>query len=104
MEKRAEIQEYLKQNLSYIRYSHSLRVERTAVRIARQVGVDEYPCLIAGLAHDICREKIDSEIFTILGENSIIDNKFKRSNPLLLHGFAGAVLLAEKFLINDTSI
>ena len=90
------IRSYLKINLSPERYSHSIGVEKTALKLAGIFNISEYYCSVAGLAHDICREMPLSQILSYSGKI--------HTNPVLLHGEAGARKLKEEFFIEDLPI
>lgn len=82
--------------MSSERYRHSISVEEMAVKLAQNYGIDEYPCSLADLAHDICREMPLGELQEYSDANM--------ENPLLGHGHAGAVLLKEQFNITNISV
>ncbi len=84
--KLTEIRKYLQSNLSFKRYSHSIRVEETSIKIAEIFGIDQLTCKMAGLSHDICRDMPTSEILNLLKYNLSSEEEFKLNNPILLHG------------------
>ena len=51
-----EITEYLKENLSEIRFAHTIGVAETAKSLARRWGADEHKAYLAGLVHDCAKE------------------------------------------------
>lgn len=102
--KKAEIlKEYLQKNLTAGRYNHSLLVADTSLKLAREFQVNEKKAWLAGLVHDIAREHPFKELEKIcrLGDNTpeeIYDF------PILLHGFAGALMLKNEWGIDDPEI
>ena len=52
---RQELLEMLKKNLSNEKYTHSLGVEQTAIKLSRIFGTDEQKAGFAGLVHDITK-------------------------------------------------
>lgn len=97
------IDRYLKKSLSAKRYSHSVEVARMSEKIARNNCLDENKAYIAGLSHDIAREK--SLRFL---NNSIRDCKgFSDAfylKPMVFHGPVGASILLKEFLVTDSDI
>jgi len=75
----------------------------TAVRLSRELSIDTEKVKIASLAHDIARE-IETEKMIALASKKFDIENWEKSYPLLLHGKAGAVLVAELFSVNDVDI
>ena len=90
-----KVQDYLKKNLRYKRYEHSLSVRDTAVGLAKTYNVDIEKAKIAGLVHDCAKNMNDEEILNIALKHDIEINDVCKESPQLLHGVVGAVLAKE---------
>ena len=95
--------EYLKVNLSSKRYRHSLATGAMAEGLCGIYHLPRGKGMVAGLGHDIAREiephhliKTASKMFTL--------EEWELDNLKLLHGKAGAVIMQEKFNIDDEQI
>lgn len=100
---RSELIDRLKKALKNKRFQHVLRVEKTAIELAAQYGVDIEKASIAGLCHDYAKQRPD--------EDFIAEIKKKGLNPLLLdygnaiwHGVVGAELIKDELGIWDEDI
>lgn len=100
---RSELINRLKKALKNRRFQHVLRVEKTAIELAAQYGVDIEKASIAGLCHDYAKQRPD--------EDFIAEIKKKGLNPLLLdygnaiwHGVVGAELIKDELGIWDEDI
>lgn len=96
-----KIQEYLKQNLKYKRYEHSLSVRDTAVKLAKIYNVDIEKAKIAGLVHDCAKNMNDDQLLSIALNHGIKVDEVCRESPQLIHGAAGAILANEIMGISD---
>ena len=96
MEQFQKIRNYLKSNLTSHRYEHSLRVEKTSIKLAQKFNLSVSVCALAGLAHDICREFSPGQLQSETGR--------LHANPVLLHGEAGAIVIQKLFGIKDLSV
>ena len=100
---RSELIDRLKKALKNKRFQHVLRVEKTAIELAAQYGVEIEKASIAGLCHDYAKQRPD--------EDFIAEIKKKGLNPLLLdygnaiwHGVVGAELIKDELGIWDEDI
>ena len=59
----------LKKILSPERFEHCVNVSLMAEKLAKTYGVDSEKIKLAGLLHDICKEKSDEENISILKNN-----------------------------------
>ena len=84
-------------SLSKQRLSHSREVARLCCELCDRFHVDEEKGYIAGMCHDLGRELEISEILLLCENDGFPVTAWERENPLLLHGRAGAAVLA-----NDT--
>ncbi len=100
---RDELVGQLKKALKDKRFRHVLRVEQTAIDLARKNNVDIEKASIAGLCHDYAKQRPDSDF--------IAEIKKKGLDPLLLdygnaiwHGVVGAELIKDELGIWDEDI
>lgn len=99
-----EIRYYCEMHLSDKRYKHSVRVAEMCSEIAELCGYSKEKAYLTGIAHDICKEIPKDEMVRIAENSKWSVSDYERENPGLLHGKAGAVLLNEKFGIEDDEI
>lgn len=99
-----KIQDYLKNNLRYKRYEHSLSVKHTAVRLAEAYNVDIEKAKIAGLVHDCAKNMNDEQILSIALKHGININEVCKESPQLVHGAVGAILASELMEISDKEV
>lgn len=98
-----DIDKYLNKNLTKKRYIHSLEVAKMAKKIAAKFKLSQDKAYIAGLLHDIAREKS----FLVLSEEILKCKSFSKefyNIPVLFHGPVGGNLLFEEFHIDDKEI
>ncbi|WML35680.1 bis(5'-nucleosyl)-tetraphosphatase (symmetrical) YqeK [Clostridium sp. OS1-26] len=98
------IQDYLKQNLKYKRYEHSLSVRDTAVKLAEIYNVDIEKARIAGLTHDCAKNMNDDQLLNIASNHKIRIDEVCQESPQLIHGAVGAVIANEIMGISDEEI
>lgn len=97
IEKIAEIEEYLKNNLSEGRANHCIRTMQMCEKMAKIYGADVEKAKLAGLAHDIAKEFTDEENLKYVEENGIEIDDIERRNLKLIHGKLGADICKKKF-------
>lgn len=96
--------EYLKNNISYKRYVHSLNVSATAVKLAELYSCDIAKAEIAGLVHDCARELDIELLLSYLAKEGIAADDLTLSVKELLHGPAAIHLCRRVFGIEDAEI
>jgi predicted HD superfamily hydrolase involved in NAD metabolism len=100
---RKDAKEIVKAKLPEKRYKHSKRVAKTALRMAEIFEADADKCYLAGILHDYSK-------YDDLGDMYQMVNKYKLNPRLLafksevLHGPIAAVIVREKFGIEDEEI
>jgi len=99
----AQIDNYLKNNMSDDRYQHTLRVIETASNIA---GNKDYleKVKIAALCHDLCKGYPESKLQRLVKNSNWPLKSFEYKEASLLHGPASAYLTEKKFDITDNQI
>lgn len=98
------IHSYLKKNLSEPRYNHSVSTAETACKLCLEYGEDSNKGYLTGLIHDIAREYCSEDVIKIAEKDGLGITDIEKTDPVLLHGRAGAVVAQEIFAINDLSI
>ena len=100
---REQLVALLQAALSAKRFAHVLRVEETAVKLAKRYGVDPEAASVAGLCHDYAKERSDADFIRVI--------KAKRLNPILLdygnaiwHGQVGAELVKDELGVQNEDI
>lgn len=95
--------ELLKEFLNEDRFNHSLCVARQAENLANKYGADANKAYLAGLLHDITKNKSTNEHLRILNEFGIILTDADKS-PNLLHAISGSAYLKFTLKISDNDI
>jgi len=80
-------------SLSRPRLAHSREVARLACELCVRFRFDEDKGYIAGIAHDLAREKDDAELLSLAGSDGLPVSDGEKAAPVLLHGRASAFLL-----------
>lgn len=99
-EMRRELQRRLKKS----RFTHSIGVANTAVKLAKKFGVDENKAYIAGLLHDCARQFENDELPAEAEKRGIKIGEVENAMPLLLHAYIGAKMIGEIYGVNDSEI
>lgn len=95
---------WLRGVLSRERFTHSLNVASTALRLAQTYGENGDMAYLAGLLHDCCKERSREEMLNLLeGSDIIKDPVFLQSFPVW-HGFAAAIYIQRELLVLNTQI
>ena len=99
------IQNWLEENLSAKRYTHSLGCAETAQKLAKIFNQDENKAYLAGLVHD-CAKNFDSEksLRIIREEIKVGFDESELKNPKTHHAIVGAYLIQKEFEIDDEEI
>lgn len=93
----------VKQLLSEKRYIHTMAVANLARDLANHLGADAERAYLAGVVHDIAKEKPTLELLEICEKNNIVLTPIELANPVLIHAPAGAALIKD-YGICDTQI
>lgn len=102
---RQELLNKLKPLISNERYEHTLRVEQTAIELARRFGADEKKASLAALLHD-CAKSISKDPEGFSKEHGIYEflHKYDYLPLPLLHAPMGAHLAKAEFGVDDEEI
>jgi len=98
------LQEKLQQALSTKRFSHSVGVQQTAMKLAARFGADTQKAGIAGLLHDCAREMPNDHLLKRAGDFGIVVGSLERSSPMLLHAAISAGIASLEYGIRDEDI
>ncbi|MGI5899174.1 MAG: nicotinate-nucleotide adenylyltransferase [Christensenellales bacterium] len=101
---RAEIDGWLKENLSRRRYLHTLAVEHAAVDLAERHGESAVDVSFAALLHDCAKEFPAEKILEYAGRGGAEPDEIALLSPQLLHGHAAAFFAKERFGVEDEKI
>lgn len=99
------IKNWLRENLSDKRFSHSLGCADCARKLAKTYNQDEEKAYLAGLIHDCAKNFPDEKLFEIITEE--IKTGFddcELRNPKVYHAIAGAYFAKKLFEIDDDEI
>lgn len=96
--------EIAKQNLTPDRYYHSECVAKEAVKLAEQYGADPEKAELAGILHDVMKNKDENYLLQYFSCNGIILTDIEKKIPKLWHTIAGAVFAQQEFKIDDQDI
>ena len=80
------------------------RVVTEARRLAHQHSIEEERIIIAALGHDLCRGHSAEDLLREAEAADLAVRNEERSQPILLHGPLGALLMAERYSITDEEV
>lgn len=98
------IDEYLKTAVKNKRYEHSKRTAETAEKMCRIYGLNPRIGYLAGIAHDMCKEISSEEMRKLVSLDGMPVSELEDNKPDLLHGRAAAVLIKQKFGVEDSDV
>lgn len=101
--KRDELVSLVKAELSPGRFNHVLRVEETAINLAKVHGVDTEKVSIAALLHDFAKERSIHYMKDIVTQNNL-DLDMLDYGPSICHGPVAAVIAKKQFKVRDKDI
>jgi predicted HD superfamily hydrolase involved in NAD metabolism len=86
------------------RYAHSVRVARTADRLAQAHGIDPRQARCAGMLHDIARLWPVERLLDECRARGLPLDRFEEEHPIVLHARIGALLAEERFGVTDRAV
>ena len=104
MSKRTEILKKLKNSLDAERFEHSLRVEKIAIKLARNYGVPVKNASLAALLHDCARKYRRAELLKQARELKLKIDPVQELEPKLLHAELSARIAEKEFGIRSPEI
>lgn len=84
------------------RYRHTLGVEKLALELAGQYGVNEAQAQTAAILHDFAKKK--QEKLALAAKYTIEISETEQAAPELLHGKLAAAMAREQFGIEDADV
>lgn len=99
-----KIVNWLKENLSDERFSHSLGTQKMAIELAEKFGLDREKASLAGLLHDCAKEISFEESVRILKESDIEIDEDELNSKKIIHAPMSAYLAKTLFNISDFEI
>lgn len=96
-----EIKTEIKKTLKKSRYEHSIRVAKMCKKICKRFNLDEEIGYFLGVAHDMCKYYSKEELTSIVQNHGIEIIQIEKERPALLHGPVAAILLKEKYGVED---
>jgi nicotinate-nucleotide adenylyltransferase len=98
------LEEEVRSLTSLSRFLHSRNVAILSADLCVRFGLDPQKGYLAGIVHDICKSMPDEKQLALAQKDGGLITKPERKKPSLLHGRAGAVLLKQKYDIQDGEI
>ena len=99
-----ECYDICRQNTSKKRFSHCNFVAKAAAELAAIYGEDEMDARIAGLMHDLMKEKTKEYMQNIFNSYNFKLNDAQKINPKVWHGIVGALYLENVLEIDNKKI
>lgn len=96
--------ELIKSRMGEYRYTHSVNVAKSAVKLAEIYGADKEKAEIAGILHDCCKEIPKEEMLQIIANGGIILDVVEQNSDKLWHSIAGSCYVRDVLNINDEDI
>ncbi|MDO4903581.1 MAG: bis(5'-nucleosyl)-tetraphosphatase (symmetrical) YqeK [Limosilactobacillus sp.] len=100
---RDELVARLREALRDHRFEHVLRVEQTAIELAKANHVDVEKASIVGLCHDYAKQRPDQDFIDEI-KNKHMDPDLLNYGNAIWHGIVGAELLKDELGIMDEEI
>jgi len=98
------IRDYTEAHVKPSRYEHSVRVAEMCVTLCRRYGLDERKGYLAGIGHDMCKDMPKDKMLETAMRDGEPVTDFEKKTPSIVHGRAAAVVMKEKFGVNDPDI
>ena len=94
----------IKNKLTPKRYEHTLRVEKTAITLAKKHNGSVYDVALAALLHDNAKNVPDEKKLTLCKKYHIELSKAEEENVDLVHSKLGGVLAVNDFNVKNQDI
>jgi len=99
-----EIETEARKTLSVERFLHSRQTALMAFDLCVRFNIDPFNGYLGGIAHDLAKQLDNKQILKIVRPEKIKITPIEKAKPNLLHGIAAAVLLRDRFSINNKDI
>ena len=96
--------EIIKSLMSEKRYIHCLNVSRKAGELAKEYGGDIKKAKLAGLLHDITKERTPQEQFEMADKFGILVTNFEKAAIKLMHSKTGRAYVENILKIDDADL
>ena len=93
-----------RETLSLERFLHSRNTALMASDMCRRFGLDPAAGYLAGIAHDLAKQIDNKLMIKLVKKAGYGISLLEKNKPNLLHGKAAAVLLRDRFCINNKDI
>lgn len=94
----------IKSRLSPYRFNHSMCVAERAAELAEKYGIDTEKAYVAGILHDIMKEKpLDAQKREIEADGTVM-TPLEESNKNIYHQMSGAAFVKNHLNIDDNDI
>jgi len=93
-----------RETLSTERFLHSRNTALHAYDLCRRFGLDPMEGYLAGIGHDLAKQIDNKQMLKIVKTAGLDISALETDKPNLLHGKAAAVLLRERFSINNEDV
>ena len=90
--------------LSAERFIHSKNTAIHASDMCRRFNLDPMAGYLAGIAHDLAKQMSNKQVLKIVKSDKMGISAIEKDKPNLLHGRAAAVLLKDRFCINNEDV
>jgi nicotinate-nucleotide adenylyltransferase len=104
VEQLAAIENAARNALKPSRFLHSRSTALFAWDLCLRYGLNPRAGYLAGISHDICKSMAGGELLKLAGTDGEGFTEFEREKPSLVHGRAAAVLLKERFGVQNKDI
>lgn len=98
------IKEELEKEVSKKRFIHSIGVAKTAVKLAKNYGINSEKAKIAGLLHDFTKDWTSDKLGRIIIESDELTDDVLEYSKDLWHGPVASIIIQDKFGITDNDI
>lgn len=99
-----EIEKKLKKELKPNRYSHTLAVVDSALKLAKTYHCDTEKVRYAALLHDCAKNYSDTQLLQVAEQYHLDLDEVTKREPQLLHGPVGAEVAKAQYGITDAEI
>lgn len=94
----------LRKDLSSDRYEHTLRVAKTAYKLAIDHHIDPRKATVAGYLHDCAKNYTDKKLLKYAEKYHMAVSKAEKRNTDLLHARVGAYIARDVFHVTNPDI
>ena len=96
-----KVKKDIRKALSTYRYKHSIKVAKTAKKIAKHYRINQQKAYITGLLHDIAKELSEKENEYWIEKGNLSKKLQKEENKNIKHADIGAIIAKEKYHLDN---